>query len=271
MAGIDIQAKVKKGLARAIVKTSSARADLVFKIERTSNGGDPTSPIAPMEVAVLLVDAIFKSYHDTQIDQTLIMSGDRQLVTNGDVLIEPNDVIRVGDDEYIVQPSVDVKNPAGVPLAYIAQLRPSGSYAATVDGELTSEELYAVAPNIYAGYNRRTDTIFSSSGGSLTNLAILDTGMSIGLFLAGYQAGTLGVTILTTIQGEDMPDVGDIDVTIAGLTHTLSYIPVHGLTGGPVYAAGDTDHQTQTPEDLAFASHIRSLKGISSDFLLAQP
>jgi hypothetical protein len=126
MAGVDIQAKVRSGLAKAINKTGSASSDLVYKIKRNSSGGSPLNPIAPAKEQILLVDAIFKSYNETQVDQTLIQSGDRQMVTNGDVLISVGDKIQVGSKLLIVV-TVDVKEPAGVPLAYISQVRPNGA------------------------------------------------------------------------------------------------------------------------------------------------
>jgi hypothetical protein len=123
MAGIDIQAKVKRGLRRAIEKTGSANSPLIYKVERTGSAGTPSSPGSLSTVDIVLVDSIFKSYDLSNIDQTFIKTGDRQLVTNGDVLIKENDIIKTEGRLFIVV-SVDVKNPAGVPLAYIANIRP---------------------------------------------------------------------------------------------------------------------------------------------------
>ena len=125
MAGVDIQAKIRKGLKRAVNKTGSASSDLIYLIEIVGGGGTPSAPIAPTENPVLLVDAIFKSIDQTnssgQFDD-LIESGDRMLVTNGDVLMKPNSFVQVGADRFFVV-DVDVKNPAGVPLAYICLVR----------------------------------------------------------------------------------------------------------------------------------------------------
>lgn len=217
MAGVDIQAKVKKGLARAIVKTSSASADLVYKIGRTSNGGTPMNPIAPTETEILLVDAIFKSYHDTQIDQTLILSGDRQLVTNGDVLIEPNDIIQIGIERFIVQPSVDVKNPAGVPLAYIAQVRPTGNYIAPpiASSVVTLEDAEAITgtPDSVAYYD---------SGGTLAGSMIPDLYIEGDLVngLYTYLDGGSGEYVAAMFSDSGFSKTGDIIVSIAGRSDT---------------------------------------------------
>ncbi len=123
MAGLDIQAKVKRGLARAINKTGANASTLVYLVQRSGSAGTPSSPGTQSTNDVLLKDAIFKSYDLSNIDQTFIKTGDRQLVTNGDILIKENDIIKHEERLFIVA-SVDVKNPAGVPLAYTANIRP---------------------------------------------------------------------------------------------------------------------------------------------------
>ena len=122
MAGVDIQAKVRAGLSKAIAATSSATADLVYVVKTSTTAGTPINPGVTTETDVLLVNAIFKSFNRNLIDGTLIQDGDRQLVCNGDVELIQNEVIKVGGDRYYIV-GVDVKNPSGVPLAYIAQVR----------------------------------------------------------------------------------------------------------------------------------------------------
>lgn len=122
MAGIDINSKVKSGLSKAIKATSSNDADLVYLEVKTRTDGTPMSPGVETTELVLLKDAIFKSYSKSLIDNSLIMDGDRMLVCNGDVVISQNQTIKVGADRWLVK-SVDEKTPAGVPLAYIAQVR----------------------------------------------------------------------------------------------------------------------------------------------------
>jgi hypothetical protein len=122
MAGIDIRKKVKSGLSKAINATSSNDADLVYLEVKTRTDGTPMSPGVETTELVLLKDAIFKSYSKGLIDNSLIMDGDRMLVCNGDIAISQNQTIKVGGDRWLVK-SVDEKTPAGVPLAYIAQVR----------------------------------------------------------------------------------------------------------------------------------------------------
>ena len=122
MSGADIQAKVKRGLAKAVDKTGSG--DLVYVKKVTVTGGG-TSPIDPPTTAtenVLLVDAIFKSIDLNQMDNTLVQRGDREMVSNADVELNVNDEITQGARKmYIV--SVDRKEPAGVVLSYICVVR----------------------------------------------------------------------------------------------------------------------------------------------------
>ena len=125
MAGIDIQERVKVGLARAIDRTGGNPAQVVILIRKTG-GGTPENPTPVIDTAVPLVDAVVSGYDNTNFDQSLIQTGDRKLVTNGNVEIKQNDTVSI-DDDYFIVISVDVKNPAGVPLAYISQLRPKGN------------------------------------------------------------------------------------------------------------------------------------------------
>jgi hypothetical protein len=122
MAATDIQAKVKKGLAKAINKTGGAGAALVYKMAQSGGGGTPVNPIPITESPVFLVDAVVKSYNAYLVDDTDILATDKQLVSNGDVVISQDDFIEIGSQRYIVK-NVDVKSPAGIPLAYISQIR----------------------------------------------------------------------------------------------------------------------------------------------------
>lgn len=125
MSGIDIQSKVISGLNKAFSATGGASSELVYLVELSGAVSTPMNPVAPTESNVLLKDAIFKEYKlgvsPSQFD-SLIQTGDRLLVSNGLVEISTSDIIEVGDDRFIVE-SVDVKNPAGVPLAYISLVR----------------------------------------------------------------------------------------------------------------------------------------------------
>lgn len=122
MGSADIQAKVRKGLAKATAKTGSSSSDLVYVVKVVESGGDsPLNPPTQTPTDVLLVDAIFQSYEVDLIDGT-IRAGDRRLVANGDVEILTDEVIKQGAVEYKVI-SVDIKAPTSDVLAYIAQVR----------------------------------------------------------------------------------------------------------------------------------------------------
>lgn len=120
MGSANIQAKIKKGLAKAINKTGSATSDLVYLVQKSS-AGTPLNPLTVTETNVLLVDAVFKDYSKFLTD-TSIKAGDRQLVTNSDVVITTNDTIKQGSTNYIVI-STDVIAPTSDVLGYISQVR----------------------------------------------------------------------------------------------------------------------------------------------------
>lgn len=122
MAAIDIQAKIKKGLARAVNKTGSSASDLVYLMQKTVSGGDtpldtPTVTVTP----VLLVNAIFKSYEKELIGGNIV-AGDRELVSDNAVEIKVGDTIKQGANEFLVI-DVDIKAPTSDVLAYISQVR----------------------------------------------------------------------------------------------------------------------------------------------------
>lgn len=121
MAGIDIQAKVKAGLAKAVNATGGNGVGLVYLVQKTGGGGTPINPIAPTENNVLLVDAILKGVNYAQLSGGLATSGDLNIVANGDVEIKQSDIILTDEGRYIVG-SVTKSAPAGVVLSYTAIL-----------------------------------------------------------------------------------------------------------------------------------------------------
>ncbi len=121
MGSANIQAKVKRGLARAINKTGSAGIDLVYLVSKTSSGGNPLAPATVTTQDVLLVDAIFREY-DARVFDVNILAGDRELVSNNDVAIKQGDIIKQGANTYKVI-SVEIKAPTSDVLVYISQLR----------------------------------------------------------------------------------------------------------------------------------------------------
>ena len=122
MGSANIQAKIKKGLAKAINKTGSASSEKVFLIQMINTGGNtPINPPVVTENPVELVNAIFKSYN-TELAVANIQIGDRELVSDGDVAISTGDKIKQGTDLYTVI-SVKQQAPASEVLVYFSQLR----------------------------------------------------------------------------------------------------------------------------------------------------
>lgn len=120
MGSANIQAKIKRGLSKAINKTGSSSSELVYLVKK-SGGGTPVNPLPVTETRTLLVDAIFKNYEQGLTD-TSIKAGDRQLVANNDVKISTNDIIEQGSTRYIVI-DVDEVAPTSDVLAYFCQVR----------------------------------------------------------------------------------------------------------------------------------------------------
>lgn len=122
MGSANIQAKIKKGLAKAVVKTGSSNSELVYLVQKTNTGGNtPIDPPVTTETLVELVNAIFKNY-DTNLIGGNIVAGDRMLVSDNTVLISVGDIIRQGTTNYIV---IDLGNaaPTSDVLAYFPQIR----------------------------------------------------------------------------------------------------------------------------------------------------
>jgi hypothetical protein len=117
----SIQAKIKKGLAKAVSKTGSASSDLVYLVSKATTSGTPLAPGATTSTNVLLPNAIFKSYDALTVNSN-ILSGDRQLVCDNVTAIKQGDVIQQGTSFYIVI-DIDIKAPTSDVLVYIAQVR----------------------------------------------------------------------------------------------------------------------------------------------------
>lgn len=122
MSGASVAAKVKKGLRNAN-KAVGENPSPIYKEIKTSSGGDGITPPTETITNAQLVDAIFKSYDQKAIgESSSILAGDRQFVCNGDVPLAVGDTVKHGTDKWLVK-FVDIKSPAGIPLAYIAQVR----------------------------------------------------------------------------------------------------------------------------------------------------
>jgi hypothetical protein len=115
MAGIDIQAKIKRGLSKAVSATGAG--DLVYLVRETQSGGTPLNPPTITPEKILLVNAIFKNIKINQMTNSLIQQGDRELIADADVVLKLNDKIEQGTRKmYIV--SNEPVEPAGAVLVY---------------------------------------------------------------------------------------------------------------------------------------------------------
>jgi hypothetical protein len=122
MGSSNIQAKIKRGLAKAIAKTGSSTSELVYLVSKTVTGGDtPLSPATETETKILLPNAIFQTL-DAKLFAGDILATDRQLVSDNTVVIQQGDIIEEGTTRYMVMEQ-DVKAPTSDVLAYISLLR----------------------------------------------------------------------------------------------------------------------------------------------------
>ena len=121
MGSSNIQAKVKRGLAKAINKTGSSSSQKVFIVKESGGNNDPLNPVTPTSQTIELVNAIFTEYDTNSIDGN-IQAGDRKLVSNNDVPVVIGETITQGTTSYIVI-DVDTKAPTSDVLAYISQVR----------------------------------------------------------------------------------------------------------------------------------------------------
>ena len=121
MSSASIQAKIKKGLAKAQFKTGSSNSDIVYLVKTTVTADTPLAPGVSTTVKTELKNAIFKSY-DAKLVDINILAGDRQLVCDNVTVVKQGDIIEQGASKYLVV-DVDIKAPTSDVLAYIPQLR----------------------------------------------------------------------------------------------------------------------------------------------------
>ena len=122
MGSANIQAKIKKGLAKAINKTGSSSSEKVFLIQEINTGGNtPIDPPVTTENPIELVNAIFREY-DKSLLGANIVSGDRELVSDNTIVIGVGDTIRQGTTNYAVI-DLEIKAPTSDVLVYISQVR----------------------------------------------------------------------------------------------------------------------------------------------------
>ena len=121
MSSASIQAKIKKGLAKAQFKTGSSNSDIVYLLKTTITAGTPLTPGVSTTVRTELKNAIFKNY-DAKLVDINILAGDRQLVCDNVTTVKQGDIVEQGASQYLVI-AVDIKAPTSDVLAYIAQVR----------------------------------------------------------------------------------------------------------------------------------------------------
>ncbi len=122
MGGASIQAKIKKGLAKAVAATGSASSELVYLVKKTnSSGSTPLDTITVTQTRTLLTNAIFKNYDMNMIGGS-ILTGDRLLVCDGDTKILAGDEIEQGSSFFKVV-SVSEIAPTSEVLSYSVQVR----------------------------------------------------------------------------------------------------------------------------------------------------
>ncbi len=120
MAGVDVAAKIKKGLAKVNVKLGSG--ELVYLVRETTSGGTPISPPTVITETILLLNAVLKTIKLNQMTNTLIQEGDRELITDSDVEINVNDKIIQGNRKMTVV-SAEPVIPIGAVLVYKCVVR----------------------------------------------------------------------------------------------------------------------------------------------------
>ena len=121
MGSLNIQNKIKAGLAKAVNKTGSNTSERVYLMNKFNSADTPLDTPAVTISLELLPNAIFKSYNKELIGGN-IATGDRQLVSNNDIEIKAGDTIKQGINIYVVI-NVDIKAPTSDVLVYIAQVR----------------------------------------------------------------------------------------------------------------------------------------------------
>ena len=121
MGAANIQAKIKKGLAKAVAKTGSVNSDKVYLVSKSTTAGNPLSPGVTTSTAIELKNAVFIDY-DAKMFNINILAGDRKLVCDNVTIIKQGDEITQGSVSYIVI-SMGIVAPTSDVLAYMPQVR----------------------------------------------------------------------------------------------------------------------------------------------------
>jgi hypothetical protein len=121
MGAANIQAKIKKGLAKAVAKTGSVNSDKVYLVSKSTTTGNPLSPGVTTSTSIELKNAVFIDY-DAKMFNINILAGDRKLVCDNVTIIKQGDEIKQGSTSYIVI-SLGIVAPTSDVLAYMPQVR----------------------------------------------------------------------------------------------------------------------------------------------------
>ncbi|MCJ8293394.1 MAG: hypothetical protein MJK15_03225 [Colwellia sp.] len=122
MSAAQIQARVKRMLARAVERTGSSSSEKVFLVTKTTTGTSPLNTGVETETETELVNAIFAEYSIDLIGGN-IKAGDRILLSDSDVLVSVGDSIKQGTSLYIVMAGVDRVELTSDNLMYQSQVR----------------------------------------------------------------------------------------------------------------------------------------------------
>jgi hypothetical protein len=121
MSSASIRARIAAGLSRAVKRTGSDDIDLVYLITTTSTGTATTIGTVTENTPALLKDAVFTAYAVNLIGAN-IQVGDRELISQYDVVIPTGSTIRQGSTDYIVMGPSPVA-PTSDNLLYKTQVR----------------------------------------------------------------------------------------------------------------------------------------------------
>jgi hypothetical protein len=121
MGSANIQAKIKKGLAKAVAKTGSVNSAKVYLVRKSTTAGGPLSPGVTTSTSTELKNAVFVDY-DAKMFNINILAGDRKLVCDNAVIIKQGDEITQGSASYIVI-SLGINAPTSDVLSYAPQVR----------------------------------------------------------------------------------------------------------------------------------------------------
>ena len=120
MAGADIAAKVKAGLAKANAAAGGGKSKVV--LERTTTARDLVNGNTTTIEEITLPNAVFKSFSKNMIDGTNVLASDRILVCDGDNEIKQGDFISSNGVRYeVINP--DLNQPFDVTLSYSVHVR----------------------------------------------------------------------------------------------------------------------------------------------------